>query len=150
MPDKVKPGTAAAERGLRGLDPGLQISPTHTADVSGTQATPRGRAGPVIRAEIVGADQCHAEGHRVRGAAPVLAICRKLIAAGLNPDRPLHAYRNTNLCLVIRCIGEAAQFVVDKRRMALAHWKPLSCAEVSPRIAPFEPAASSTPAGGAP
>ena len=36
----------------------------------------------VIRAEIVGADRCYAEAHCVRGAAPVLAMCRKLIAAG--------------------------------------------------------------------
>jgi hypothetical protein len=90
----------------------------------------------VIRAEIVGTDQCHAEGIGVRGGAPVLAICRKLTAAGFDPGRPLHAFRGNVLCLVIRSVGEAARFVVDERRMALARWKPLSCAEVPPPVAP--------------
>jgi hypothetical protein len=103
----------------------------------------------VIHAEIVGADQCHAEGHRVRGAAPVLAICRKLIAAGLDAGRPLHAYRGNTLCLVVRSIGRGAELVIDERRMAFARWRALSCAEVSSRIAPFERAATTLP-GAAP
>lgn len=99
-----------------------------------------------IRAEIIGADQCRAEGIGVRGAAPVLAICRKLIAAGLDPARPLHAFRGNVLCLVVRRVGEAARFVVDERRMTLARWKPFSGAEVSPSIAPRDVAAIPLPA----
>jgi hypothetical protein len=88
-----------------------------------------------IRAEIVGADRCHAAGVAVRGAAPVLVLCRTLIAAGLDPGRALLAFRGNVLSLRIRSIGEAAQFVVDERRMTLARWRPFSCAEVPSRIA---------------
>ena len=118
-----------------------QIETTRTSKPFGDQEP--------IRAEIVGADQCHAEGFGVRSAAPVLAVCRKLIAAGLDPGRSLHAFRGNVLCLVVRRIGEAARFVVDERRMTLAHWKPFSRAEVPPRIAPPNRAAT-TLAGATP
>ncbi len=138
-PDHRSGGVEAQE--LEQLGRRLEVLPT--AEKSPRQVR-------VIRAEIVGADQCHAEGYHVGGAAPVLAICRKLIAAGLDPGRPLHAYRGNTLCLVVRSIGRGAELVIDERRMAFARWRALSCAEVSPRIAPFEPAASCTPAGAAP
>ncbi len=38
----------------------------------------------------------------VRGASPVLALCRKLLVAGIDQARPLHAYRGEVLCLIIR------------------------------------------------
>ena len=65
-----------------------------------------------IRAEIIGSDRCHAEGYTVRSSAPGLAICRKLIEAGFDPDLPLRAYRGDVLCLTIRSIGEAARLIV--------------------------------------
>src|SRR6516164_9622984 len=43
---------------------------------------------------------------------PVLALCRELIAAGHDPSRPLHAYRDGVLALRIRSIGEAARLRV--------------------------------------
>ena len=39
----------------------------------------------LIRATITGFDRCDAEGHTVRAAAPVLAMCRELLAAGYDP-----------------------------------------------------------------
>jgi hypothetical protein len=51
-----------------------------------------------IRAEITGFDRCEAEGHAVRAAAPVLALCRRVVEAGYDPATPLHAYRGGTLC----------------------------------------------------
>jgi hypothetical protein len=66
----------------------------------------------VIRAVIEGAEQCTALGRKVRASAPVLALCRELIAAGHDPNRPLHVYRDGVLALRVRSIGEAARLRV--------------------------------------
>ena len=42
-----------------------------------------------VRADIIGSDQCRAEGYTVRGASPVLKLCRKLVEAGFNPSQRL-------------------------------------------------------------
>jgi hypothetical protein len=66
-----------------------------------------------IRAALIGGDQCVAFGLKVRAPAPVLAMCRELIAAGYDPRRPLHAYRgNDVLALKVRSIGEGAECAV--------------------------------------
>ena len=62
----------------------------------------------VIRAELIGSDTATALGNKVRAYAPVLALCRKLVAAGHDPATPLAAYRGNVLCLRVRSIGEAA------------------------------------------
>jgi len=46
------------------------------------------------------------------GAAPVLLLCRQLIAAGFDADRPLTVYRGATLALYVRGIGEAARRTV--------------------------------------
>lgn len=66
-----------------------------------------------IRAELVGSNQADAEGHRAQVSSPVLALCRRLVANGFDPDRPLHAYRGNTLCLTIRSIGEGARLEVN-------------------------------------
>ena len=39
-----------------------------------------------VRGDFIGSDRCQAEGHTVRGSSPMLALCRKLVEAGLfNP-----------------------------------------------------------------
>jgi len=43
-----------------------------------------------IRAALIGSHRCEAEGISVCAAAPVLALCRKLVSAGHDPRRPLH------------------------------------------------------------
>ena len=40
------------------------------------------------------------------GYAPVLDLCRELLAAGFNPASPLEAWRRETLCLRVRSIGE--------------------------------------------
>jgi hypothetical protein len=65
-----------------------------------------------IRASLFGLDRCEAEGVTVRGSAPVLALCRELIAAGFNPATPLEAWRDETLCLRVRSISEGARLTV--------------------------------------
>ena len=104
----------------------------------------------IVRAELSGSETARAEGVTAQGPAPALKLCRLLIAADFDPDRPLHAFRGEMLCLVVRTIGEGSRLTVDESRTAFAPWKAFCRVAVSPSIAPFEPAASRTPAGGAP
>ena len=66
-----------------------------------------------IRAELSGSARCSALGISIRAYAPVLELCRRLVAAGRHPDTPLHAYRLDVLCLMIRSIGEAAGLEIN-------------------------------------
>jgi hypothetical protein len=107
--------------------------------------TPCAESRQAIRGEIIGSKICEAEGYTVRGAAPVLVLCRKLIEAGYDPGRSLHAYRGAVHCLTVGSIGEAARLAVDEGRAAFALWKPFPGAAVSLRIKPFKQAATHTP-----
>jgi hypothetical protein len=61
-----------------------------------------------IRAELFGSDTCTALGVAARANAPVLLLCRMLVAAGHDPGTPLEAYRGDVFCLKMRTISEAA------------------------------------------
>ena len=79
-----------------------------------------------IRADLIGGRTCSALGITATGHAPVLSLCRRLVAAGHDPDSPLEAYRGTMLCLRVRSIGEAAKLTVKdgpdgKTRFAAYH-----------------------------
>jgi hypothetical protein len=63
-------------------------------------------------AELIGDDTCTAEGITARCTAPVLDLCRKLVAAGFDPATPLEAWRGKVLCLRIRSIGIGAQIEI--------------------------------------
>lgn len=94
-----------------------------------------------IRAEIIKSNQCDAEGYSVKASAPVLAMCRKLIEAGYDPDRPLHAYRGDTLCLTVSSIGWGAKHtVVEKNRdgLQLVKWMPFQATPDRPPIEPAE------------
>jgi hypothetical protein len=52
-----------------------------------------GERKPAVRAEIINSGQVSAEGITVRSTSPLLALCRKLAAAGYDPTTPLEAYR---------------------------------------------------------
>jgi hypothetical protein len=54
----------------------------------------------------------------VRGWAPVLDLCRKLVEAGHDPSTPAEAYRGSTLCLHILSIGDAARLSVSGSRFA--------------------------------
>jgi hypothetical protein len=79
-----------------------------------------------IVAELIGSNTCTAAGVTVVDHAPVLALCRALVTAGQDPNRPLHAYRGDVLCLRVRSIGEGAQLTIedDRRgRPRLRRWR---------------------------
>ena len=61
-----------------------------------------------IRAELSGSDHASACGVVVHSGSPIIALCRRLIAASYDPRTPLEAYRGNTLCLHVRSIGEAA------------------------------------------
>jgi hypothetical protein len=65
-----------------------------------------------IRAELIGSDECMAAGLTMSGRAPVLALCRQLIADGHDPGLSLEVWRGPVLCLRVRSIAEAAQLRV--------------------------------------
>ena len=66
-----------------------------------------------VRAELFGSDTARACGITGRGNAPVLDLCRKLVAAGHDPDQPLEAFRGDVLCLIVRSIGGAAALEIN-------------------------------------
>jgi hypothetical protein len=70
----------------------------------------------IIRAELTGISTCTAVGITVVDRAPVLTLCRALVTAGQDPNRPLHAYRGDVLCLCVRSIGEGARLTVEDDR----------------------------------
>jgi len=80
----------------------------------------------VIRAEFKGSNCCEALGSTAHGRAPVLDLCRALVAAGHDPRRSLHAYREDVLALKVRSIGEGAKLIVKEDR-------------AGPRFVPWEP-----------
>ena len=67
------------------------------------------RACDLIRAELIGTNSATAQKMVVTSAAPILSLCRQLVAAGHDPATPLEAYRGDTLCVRIRSIGQAAQ-----------------------------------------
>jgi hypothetical protein len=70
-----------------------------------------------LRAEL-GSNTCTAVDITARGTAPVLALCRQLLAAGLDPDQALAVYRSGTLALRVRSIGEAAGLEINSHGTA--------------------------------
>jgi hypothetical protein len=100
-------------------------------------STARRRQAP-IRADLDGDDVCTAEGITAHGHAPILMLCRLLLGAGFNPDRPLEVFRGDVLALQVRSIGEGAALVVK------------TAGNGSPIFAPSEGAAAPPVASRAP
>jgi len=74
-----------------------------------------GRAGnslQVLRADLIGSNICTSAGITAHKPVPVLALCRQLLAAGLDPDRALEVYRGATLALHIRTLAEGARLTV--------------------------------------
>jgi hypothetical protein len=71
-----------------------------------------GAATLVITAMLTGSDTACAESITVTGASPVLALCRRLVDAGRDQNRPLHAYRGDVPALRVRSIGEGARLEI--------------------------------------
>ena len=62
-----------------------------------------------MRADLTGSDTCSATGISAHSSAPVLALCRLLIAAGHDPATRLEVFRGATLALTVRTIGEGVQ-----------------------------------------
>ena len=65
-----------------------------------------------ISATLRGSEECEAANVIVTGHAPVLKLCRELIAQGVDPDTPMTVYRRGIVALRVRSIGEAARLTV--------------------------------------
>jgi len=67
-----------------------------------------------VIAELVGDDSCRCReiDAAVTANAPVLAMCRQLLATGINPDTALCVYRRGVLALKVRSIREGARLTV--------------------------------------
>jgi hypothetical protein len=108
MTSAKSPGAVAALGASVSDQLGRQVIPEITRHQRFTQVP--------IRAELIGSSRCEAEGLSVCGYAPVLEMCRELVAAGFHPACPLEAWRGQTLCLRVRSIGEAAQLTVADDR----------------------------------
>ena len=108
MTSAKSPGAVAALGASVSDQLGRQVIPEITRHQRFTQVP--------IRAELIGADRCEADGITACGYAPVFDLCRKLVAAGVNPASPLEAWRGETLCLRVRSIGEGAQLTVADDR----------------------------------
>ena len=85
----------------------------------------------VIRAELVGSDQCSAAGITVTAPAPVLALCRELLAAGHDRETWLEAFRGGVMCLRVKGIGKGAALAIDETRARFRRWEAYSPARVT-------------------
>ena len=70
----------------------------------------------VIRVELdsTGLDTCTAANITAHSHTPVLTLCRKMIAAGVDPATELQVFRGDTLALTIRNIGEAASLPLSR------------------------------------
>jgi hypothetical protein len=96
--------------------PGAVAAPWAGGKVSSETTRQKPSAKAPICAELIGSDRCEAEGLIVRGHAPVLQLCRALVAASFDPASPLEAWRGETLCLAVRSIGEGARLTVADDR----------------------------------
>jgi hypothetical protein len=67
-----------------------------------------------LRAELTG-NTCVGAGITVRSGTPVIELCRRALAAGLDPALPMEVFRNGTLALRVRSIGEAAGLRVNSK-----------------------------------
>jgi hypothetical protein len=96
-----------------------------------------------IRADLTGDDCCTAGAVTLTARAPLLALCRVLLANGFDPATPLQAFRGTTLCLTMRSISRgAALTVAEHGTPRFAAWRPFPSSAVPPRIAPNRRGAS--------
>ncbi|MGC1359409.1 MAG: hypothetical protein WA851_27150 [Xanthobacteraceae bacterium] len=95
-----------------------------------------------IHAEIVGSDTVIVGDMVVVCAAPIITICRELVARGADPAIAMLAFRSNQLAVKVRAIGEAAQLEINGKGSGFKHRATVGRA--SP-IAPSEPPATPQP-----
>jgi hypothetical protein len=89
--------------------------------------TPASNQDP-IRAELSGDRRCSALGIEVNTYAPVFALARILIRAGVDPARPIEVYRGAILCFRVPLATAARLEVRDNHhgRPVFTPWHPRS------------------------
>ena len=80
----------------------------------------------LIHAELTGSARCSALGISIRAYAPVCALARQLIRAGLHPEAVLEVYRGAILCFRTRLAVAARLTVADG-------------SDGVPRLRPYDP-----------
>jgi hypothetical protein len=73
----------------------------------------------VLYATLSGCDEAYCCGITVKARAPVLELCRRLVAAGYPWATPLQAYRGSTLCLRVLSIGAGAGLDVADNRLGV-------------------------------
>jgi hypothetical protein len=66
-----------------------------------------------VIAHLSGSSSCTGAGITANGPTPVLALCRQLLAAGVDPDTALEVYRAGTLALRVRSLREAAMLEIN-------------------------------------
>jgi hypothetical protein len=87
----------------------MQIAPLDIV-CNPSQRPHREQQAAPLTAQLIGTHRCEVLRHVATAYAPALALCRHLLAAGLDPNRALHAYHNGIVSLRIRSIREGAYF----------------------------------------
>jgi len=107
-PPTSKARTDGDQRGLRVTDHSL-------AARSVASRTPKAnnQQDCCIVAELIGDNECRAAGLVVRSTTPVLAMCRKLVTAGIDPATPLECYRGTTLAITVASIAQGAGLEIN-------------------------------------
>jgi hypothetical protein len=91
----------------------MQLQPIQYAERLRKRQDSRSQRQSVISAQLTGSHRCEALGIVVTGHAPVLTLCRELLAAGIDPDSPLDVFRCGLLALRVRSVGAAARLAVE-------------------------------------
>jgi hypothetical protein len=90
-----------------------------------------------ITAQLIGSHRCESLGIVATGHAPVLNLCRSLLAAGLNPDQALHVYRNGTLALRVKSLRTGARLTVKEPDRGRAHFSKWMAFAASPVASPM-------------
>jgi hypothetical protein len=111
-----------------------------TGERDGRSFRPDPNRPQVIRADLVGSNTCSAAGIVATGNAPVLSLCRRLVAAGHPPGTRLEVYRGNTLALRARSIGEAAKLTVrESTRDGRPRFVRLRSSDVGPPVRKSSP-----------
>jgi hypothetical protein len=87
-----------------------------STDLSNCLAAALRRESMILRAELIGDYTCAGQSMTVRAKAPVLTLCRLLLAQGYDPTTTLDVYRGNTVCLRVRSIGEGSGLTVENSR----------------------------------
>jgi hypothetical protein len=75
--------------------------------------TKQNTASNSVIAHLIGSSTCTGSGITANSPTPVLALCRQLIAAGLDPDQAMDVYRGATLALRVRSLRQAARLEIN-------------------------------------